>query len=160
MRDQGHYFPSLVAHGWAQPWPEMRAGWVQQLTHERGDVVLTDVYGAVCGVDVPLGEGRADRAGGPGAVGPGRSSTGRCRASACTPGLRLETQWPGVFATTTSTDDGQRALHVINTSGVTGHGDGRARRHPHRCTATLSVPPHWHHPCPSGLNITGDLGPT
>ena len=26
VRDTGHYFPSLVAHGWAQPWPEMRAG--------------------------------------------------------------------------------------------------------------------------------------
>src|SRR4051794_783221 len=150
----GHYFPSLVAHGWAQPWPEMRAGWVQKLTHERGDVVLTDVYGAVCGVDVSLGEGRAivlaaqvpsdpvlfDRA---------LSSLG------VTPGLRLETQWPGVFATTTSTDDGQRALHVINTSGapatVTVALDGT----PIATGATLSVPPRSGHILPLGLEVAG-----
>ncbi len=154
VRDSGHYFPSLVAHGWAQPWPEMRAGWVQSLGHERGDVVLTDVYGAVCGVDVPLGEGRAivlaaqvpsdpvlfDRA---------LSSLG------VHPGLRLETQWPGVFATTTSTDDGQRALHVINTSGapatVTVAFDGT----PIAAGATLLVPPRSGHILPLGLEVAG-----
>lgn len=154
VRDTGHYYPSLVAHGWAQPWPEMRAGWVQALSHERGDVVLTDVYGAVCGVDVPLGEGRAivlaaqvpsdpvlfDRA---------LSSLG------VTPGLRLETQWPGVFATTTSTDDGQRALHVINTSGapatVTVALDGT----PIAVGTTLQVPPRSGHILPLGLDVAG-----
>lgn len=154
VRGSGHYFPSLVAHGWAQPWPEMRAGWIQRLSHERGDVVLTDVYGGVCGVDVPLGEGRAivlaaqvpsdpllfDRA---------LSSLG------VTPGLRLETQWPGVFATTTSTDDGQRALHVINTSGapatVTVALDGT----PIAAGSTLSVPPRSGHILPLGLEVAG-----
>jgi beta-galactosidase len=154
VRDSGHYFPSLVAQGWAQPWPEMRAGWVQHLEHERGDVVLTDVYGAVCGVDVPLGDGRAivlaaqvpsdpvlfDRA---------LSSLG------VTPGLRLETQWPGVFATTTSTDDGQRALHVLNTSGapatVTVALDGT----PIAAGATLHVPPRSGHILPLGLDVAG-----
>ncbi|WP_256793260.1 beta-galactosidase [Terrabacter sp. Ter38] len=154
VRDTAHYYPSLVAHGWAEPWPEMRAGWVQSLGHERGDVVLTDVYGAVCGVDVPLGEGRAivlaaqvpsdpvlfDRA---------LSSLG------VTPGLRLETQWPGVFATTTSTDDGQRAVHVINTSGaaatVTVGLDGT----PIAAGATLSVPARSGHILPLGLDVAG-----
>ena len=154
LRDTGHYFPSLVAHGWAQPWPEMRAGWIQSLEHERGDVVLTDVYGAVCGLDVPLGEGRAivlaaqvpsdpllfDRA---------LSSLG------VTPGLRLETQWPGVFATTTSTVDGQRAVHVINTSGapatVTVALEGTAIA----SGATLHVPPRSGHILPLGLEVAG-----
>jgi beta-galactosidase len=117
QRDNGHYFPSLVAHGWAAPWPETRAGWVQPLTHDRGDVVLTDVDGAVCGVDVPLGKGRAvvltaQVPSDPALFGRGLASLG------VRPGLRLQTQWPGVFATTTSTDDGHRALHLINTSGA------------------------------------------
>ncbi|MEW1952049.1 beta-galactosidase [Terrabacter sp. NPDC080008] len=152
VRDSGHYFPSLVAQGWAQPWPEMRAGWLQQLEHERGDVVLTDVYGAVCGVDVPLGEGRAivlaaqvpsdpvlfDRA---------LSSLG------VTPGLRLETQWPGVFATTTRSEDGQRALHVLNISGspatVTVALDGT----PIAAGVTLELPPRSGHILPLGLAV-------
>lgn len=154
LRDSGHYFPSLVAQGWAQPWPEMRAGWMQRLEHERGDVVLTDVYGAVCGVDVPLGEGRAivlaaqvpsdpllfDRA---------LSSLG------VMPGLRLETQWPGVFATTTRSEDGQRALHVINISGspatVTVALDGT----PIVAGTTLQLPPRSGHILPLGLDVAG-----
>lgn len=154
VRDTGHYFPSLVAHGWAQPWPEMRAGWVQKLTHERGDVVLTDVYGAVCGVDVPLGEGRAivlaaqvpsdpvlfDRA---------LSSLG------VMPGLRLETQWPGVFATTTSTVEGERALHVINTSGAPATVTVALVGTPIAAGATLIVPPRSGHILPLGLEVAG-----
>ena len=31
VRDTGHYYPSLVAHGWAAPWPETRVGWLQEL---------------------------------------------------------------------------------------------------------------------------------
>lgn len=154
VRDTGHYYPSLVAHGWAEPWPEMRAGWVQHLTHERGDVVLTDVYGAVCGVDVPLGEGRAivlaaqvpsddvlfDRA---------LSSLG------VSPGLRLETQWPGVFATTTSTDDGQRALHVINTSGAPATVTVALDSTPISAGSTLLVPARSGHILPLGLEVAG-----
>ena len=153
-RDIGHYYPSLVAHGWAAPWPETRAGWVQPLTHERGDVVLTDVDGAVCGVDVPLGRGRvvllaaqlpADAA----LFARGLAALG------VQPGLRLQTRWPGVFATTTSTDDGQRALHLINTSGagadVTVALDGT----PIARGATLSVPARSGHILPLGLEVAG-----
>ncbi|GAA5035341.1 beta-galactosidase [Terrabacter aeriphilus] len=154
LRDGGHYFPSLVARGWAQPWPEMRAGWIEPLEHSRGDVVLTDVYGAVCGLEVELGSGRAivlaaqlpsdslffDRA---------LASLG------VTPGLRLETQWPGVFATTTSTSDGQRAVHVINTSGapasVTVALDGTAISG----GASLLVPARSGHILPLGLEVGG-----
>lgn len=108
----------------------------------------------MCGVDVPLGEGRAivlaaqvpsdpvlfDRA---------LSSLG------VMPGLRLETQWPGVFATTTSTVEGERALHVINTSGapatVTVALDGT----PIAAGATLIVPPRSGHILPLGLEVAG-----
>jgi beta-galactosidase len=153
-RDSGHFFPSLVAHGWASPWPETRAGWVQSLTHGRGDVVLTDVDGAVCGVDVPLGKGRvivlaaqlpSDAAFFARALG----------SLGVRPGLRLETQWPGVFATATSTDDGQRALHLINTSGasasVTVALDGTAIAG----GVTLSVPARSGHILPLGLTVGG-----
>lgn len=72
-----------------------------------------------------------------------------------TPGLRLETQWPGVFGTTTSTDDGQRALHVLNTSGapatVTVGIDGT----PIAAGTTLHVPPRPGHILPLGLDVAG-----
>ena len=154
LRDRGHYFPSLVAHGWAQPWPETRAGWLQPLVHERGEVVLTDVYSAVCGVDVPLGAGRAivlaaqvpsdpvlfDRA---------LSSLG------VSPGLRLETQWPGVFATTTSSDLGERALHVINTSGGTAIVTVALDDTAIASGTTLHVPPRSGHILALGLDVAG-----
>ena len=116
-RDFEHYYPSLVAHGWAAPWPEMRAGWVQPLEHLRGDVVLTDLEGGVCGLDIPVGSGRcilltAQLPSDPAFFGRALSALG------VRPGLRLETEWPGVFATTMSDADGQRTLHLINTSGT------------------------------------------
>ncbi|MCU1538617.1 MAG: glycosyl hydrolase [Humibacillus sp.] len=116
-RDSAHHFPSLLAHAWAAPWPETRAGWVQPLEHERGDVVLSTVEGAVCGVDVPLGKGRAVVLA---AQLPSDPVFFRRALAALgvTPGLRLETEWPGVFATTTATRDGERALHLINISGA------------------------------------------
>ena len=153
-RDHGHYFPSLVAHGWAAPWPEMRAGWMQQLTHDRGDVVLTDVEGAVCGVDVPLGRGRAVVLAAQLPSSPALF-TRALDALGVRPGLRLESQWPGVFATTTSTDDGQRALHLINTSGasasVTVALDGTAIAD----GVSLSLPARSGHVLPLGLEIAG-----
>lgn len=154
LRDRDHYFPSLVAHGWAAPLPELRVGWLQSLGHERGDVVLTDVYGDVCGVDVPVGRGRAvvlaaqvpsdpmlfDRA---------------LAALGVTPGLRLEAQWPGVFATTTRTDDGQRAVHVINTSGSTASVTVGLDATPIAAGAVLRVPARSGHILPLGLVVAG-----
>lgn len=153
-RDRGHYFPSLVAHGWAAPWPETRAGWVQPLTHERGDVVLTDVSGDACGLDVPLGRGRAIVLAAQVPSDPGLFRRA-LEALGVRPGLRLETRWPGVFATTGSTPDGQRALHLINTSGApadvtlaladTAIVDG----------VSLRVPARSGHVLPLGLDIAG-----
>jgi beta-galactosidase len=116
VRDTGHYYPSVVAHGWAAPWPETRVGWRQELVATVGDAVLTDVPGAVCGVDVPVGDGRAVVLAAELPSSP--QLFGRAlRRLGVQPGLGLQADVPGVFATTTSTDDGQRLLHVVNTTG-------------------------------------------
>jgi beta-galactosidase len=116
VRDTGHYFPSAVAQGWAAPWPETRVGWRQELVPSSGDVVLTDLTGAVCGVDVPVGQGRAvvltaELPSSPQLFGRALRRLG------VQPGLGLQADVPGVFATTTSTPDGQRLLHLTNTTG-------------------------------------------
>ncbi|WP_076264023.1 beta-galactosidase [Intrasporangium flavum] len=153
-RDFEHYYPSLVAHGWAAPWPEMRAGWVQPLSHSRGDVVLTDVDGDVCGVDVPVGDGRcillaAQLPSDPAFFGRALAALG------VRPGLRLETEWPGVFATTMSSSDGERTLHLINTSGsparVTVGLDGTAIA----SGVELVLPARSGHILPLGLSVGG-----
>jgi beta-galactosidase len=112
-----HYYPSAVASGWATPWPETRVGWFQALEHERGDAVLHDVDGAVCGVDVEVGAGRAVLLAAelPSDV----ELFGRAlRRLGVRPGLELTTDIPGIFATTTSTTEGERMLHLTN---ITGH---------------------------------------
>jgi beta-galactosidase len=111
------YYPSAVASGWAAPWPETRVGWFQPLAHERGDAILHDVDGAVCGVDVEVGAGRAIlfAAELPSDV----ALFGRAlRRLGVSPGLGLASDVPGVFATTTSTRGGERLLHLAN---ITGH---------------------------------------
>jgi beta-galactosidase len=112
-----HYYPSAVAGGWAAPWPETRVGWFQALEHDRGDAVLHDVDGAVCGVDVEVGAGRAILL-----AAELRSDAvlfGRAlQRLGVSPGLELAADIPGVFATTSSTADGERMLHLAN---ITGH---------------------------------------
>lgn len=120
LRDADQLFPSVVRHGWAAPGPEVRVGWRQRLVPVAGaevDVVLTDVDGAVCGVSVPIGAGRAV------VLAAGLPSDPTLVARALDhlgqrPGVRVDAPWPGVLATTTASDDGQRALHLINHSGV------------------------------------------
>lgn len=113
----GRYYPSVVAHGWAAPWPETRVGWRQELRPGRGEVVLTDVYGTVCAVDVPLGDGRVVvlAAGLP----PSRELFTRALEALGAPaGVSARTEFPGVLTTTTASADGQRALHLLNISGA------------------------------------------
>lgn len=154
VRDTGHYFPSVLAHGWAAPWPETRVGWRQALTASRGDVVLTDVYGTPCGVDVPVGRGRVVLFA---AELPSSADLfGRAVATlGARPGVTTRTPWPGVMTTTSSCADGQRALHLVNISGagmpvgvtVDGHElfGGRA----------LRVPPRSGWVLPLGLDVAG-----
>ncbi|MFQ6170889.1 beta-galactosidase [Oryzobacter sp. R7] len=154
VRDSGHYYPSVVAHGWAAPWPETRVGWRQELRPTRGDVVLTDVYGTACGVDVPLGDGRVVLLA---AELPSSRElfTRALTALGATAGVSTSTPFPGVITTTTASADGQRALHLINVSGaalpttVTLDGeelfDG----------AALQVPPRSGFVLPLGLDVAG-----
>lgn len=112
-----HYYPSAVASGWAAPWPETRVGWFQALEHERGDVVLHEVDGSVCGLDVEVGDGRAIllTAELPSDV----DLFGRAlRRLGVSPGLELAADIPGAFATTSTTAEGERMLHLAN---ITGH---------------------------------------
>ena len=154
VRDRDHYFPSLVAHGWAGPLPEMRAGWIQWLVHERGEVVLTDVYGGVCGLDVPLGQGRAIVLAAQ--VPPDPVLFDRALFSlGVRPGLRLETRWPGVFATTTSSTDGERAVHLINTAGAAATVTLALDETPIAAGATVLVPPRSGYILPLGLDVAG-----
>ena len=112
-----HYYPSAVASGWAAPWPETRIGWVQALEHDRGDVVLRDVDGAVCGVDVEVGAGRAVALTAELPSSPVLFARALVRLGV-SPGLGLDADIPGIFATTSSTPQGERMLHVVN---ITGH---------------------------------------
>lgn len=117
VHDDQHFFPSVVRHGWAAPGPEVRVGWRQEIHAPDGEVVLTDVDGAVCGVSVTAGSGRAVllTAGLPSDPTLVERATAHLGTRAA---VRVDAPWPGVLATTTATDDGQRAVHLINHSAV------------------------------------------
>ncbi|MGZ4744815.1 MAG: beta-galactosidase [Oryzihumus sp.] len=118
VRESAHTYPSVVTHGWAAPWAETRVGWWQELHPVRGDVVLTDTTGRVCGVDVPLGAGRAVVLSAE--VLPSTHLFGRAlRRLGAHPGLRVESSVPGVYATTTADTDGHRLVHLLNITGYT-----------------------------------------
>lgn len=116
-RDRDHFFPSLLAHGWAAPWPETRVGWFQEVRPTRGDVVLTDVHGTPCGVDVPLGAGRVVLVAAE--IPSSRELVGRIvRRLGSAPGVTTSAPWPGILTTTSAADDGTRLLHLVNISGA------------------------------------------
>ncbi|GAA2114002.1 beta-galactosidase [Actinomadura alba] len=146
--DREQYFPSVVASGWAAPWPETRVGWFQSVEYERGEAVLRGVDGAVCGVDVAVGEGRAIVLAAELPSAPVLFSRAMQRLGV-SPGLGLESDVPGLLATTTSTADGERLLHLANVTGheVTGRlaldgtpvGDGSPLLVPPRTGAMLAL---------------------
>lgn len=154
VRDDGHYYPSVVAHGWAAPWPEMRVGWRQELRPNRGDVVLTDVYGTVCGVDVPLGDGRV-------VVFAAELPSNRelferaLAALGAAPGVSTSTPFPGVITTTTASRDGHRALHLINISGAAMPTVVRVDGEELFGGEPLQVPPRSGWVLPLGLDVGG-----
>jgi len=117
VHDDQHFFPSVVRHDWAAPGPEVRVGWRQEIDAPGGEVVLTDVDGAVCGVSVSAGSGRAvvltaGLPSDPTLVERAMAHLGTRAA------VRVDAPWPGVLATTTVAADGQRAVHLINHSAV------------------------------------------
>lgn len=153
LRDDGrHRYLTVQAHGWASPLPQLRVGWLQHLTATRGDLVLTDGDGTPCGLDIPLGDGHvvllaAELPGHPDLF------TRALRRFGVRAGLQVDTTWPGVFATTTSTADGQRLVHLINVSGAAAEVrcalDGRAVNE----GEALVLPPRSGHMLPVDLNV-------
>jgi hypothetical protein len=90
--------------------------WRQSLAGSAGELVLADVAGTMCGVEVRHGQGRAvllavALPSSPLLFGRVLERLGVRR------GLQLTTSTPGVFATTTRDIAGNRLLHVINISG-------------------------------------------
>ncbi len=72
------------------------------------------------------------------------------------PGLSVQADVPGVFATTTSTADGQRLLHVTNTTGHRPVVDLALDGEPLNHGVPLRVPPRSGHMLALGLDT--DLG--
>ena len=157
LRESDQMFPSVVRHGWAAPGPEVRVGWRQRLVPVDGapvEVVLTDVDGAVCGVSVAAGSGRAVVL----AAGLPSDPTLVERALAHLgqrAGVRVDAPWPGVLATTTVAADGQRALHLINHSSadmdVTVTVEGAVLP----AGGALSLPARRGHVLPLGIDVAG-----
>ncbi|MGJ6981610.1 beta-galactosidase [Aestuariimicrobium soli] len=120
VSDGPHTYPSVVSHGWAAPEAEVRVGWAQPLQVIRGEVLLTLAGSGperCCGLDVELGRGRvvlftAELPGLPSWFGRALDRLGVSR------GLRLSSEFPGLFGTTTVSEPGEsRLLHLWNISG-------------------------------------------
>ncbi len=117
VRDTGHFFPSVTAHGWAAPRPETRAGRVQLLAAERGETVLRELStGHGCGFDVPVGAGRAVVV----------SADYPCdlilwraafAALGAVPRLRHTSPVPGLILLSGADRAGGRLLHALNVTG-------------------------------------------
>lgn len=157
LHDAAQLFPSVVRHGWAAPGPEVRVGWRQRLVPADGadvEVALTDVDGAVCGVSVPSGHGRAVvlAAGLPSDPVLVERALAHLGQHA---GVRVDAPWPGILATTTASNDGQRALHLINHSSVdmdlTVAIDGALLPY----DGALSLPARRGHVLPLGIDVAG-----
>ena len=116
LNDGPHRYPSVVAHGWAAPFPETRVGWLQSLEGSAGEVVLSDTGGTACGVEVPYGSGRAIVLAAALLTSPLLFGRALDRLGVRR-GLELTASKPGVFATTTRDAADNRLLHVINLSG-------------------------------------------
>jgi beta-galactosidase len=157
VHDSPHFFPSVVRHGWAAPGPEVRVSWRQRLVPSDGaevEVVLTDVDGAVCGVSVAEGSGRAvvlaaGLPSDPVLVERALAHLGQ-RA-----GVRVDAPWPGVLATTTATVDGQRALHLINHSSVDMRVTVAVERAALPADGALTLPARRGHVLPLGMDVAG-----
>ncbi|MHB1008152.1 MAG: beta-galactosidase [Propionibacteriaceae bacterium] len=150
LADGPHSYPSVVAHDWAAPFPETRVAWRQSLEGSRGTVLLSDVAGVPCGLDVDAGPGRAvvwaaALPSSPLLFGRALERLGVRR------GLELEASTPGVFATTTRDMAGNRLLHVFNVSGYTPEvtiGIADADR-----TVALRPAPHTGYAFPLGVEL-------
>lgn len=127
--------------------------WRQRLTLTDGEVLLTDVENAVCGVAVPAGAGRAvvltaDVPSDPELFGRALAYLGSA------PGVEVDAPWPGIIATTTA-GDGQRALHLLNHAGVEMEVSVTVDGSPLHGGERLRVPARSRYVLPLGLDVGG-----
>ncbi|WP_129668020.1 beta-galactosidase [Phytoactinopolyspora endophytica] len=111
------FFPSVTAHAWAEPLPETRVGRAQLFeTGGSATVFLRELStGGACGIDVPLGDGRAVVITTDYIVDP--TFWNRVfDAVEARPGITHSSSMPGVFILSMADDDGGRLLHAFNTS--------------------------------------------
>ncbi|GIH20461.1 beta-galactosidase [Rugosimonospora africana] len=152
LRDGPHCYPSVLASGWAAPQPELRAGWRQTFASAGGTPILTDTAGAMCGAEIPFGDGAvvlltAELPADP-------QLFGRAvRRLGAAPGLALDSSVPGVLATTTATPDGQRLLHVLNVTGYRASVRMGLNGEPLNEGYPLSVPPRTGYMLPLSLVV-------
>ncbi|NEE01554.1 beta-galactosidase [Phytoactinopolyspora halotolerans] len=111
------FYPSVTAHEWAEPLPETRCGRAQLFdAGGSATVFLREVStGGACGVDVPLGDGRAVVIASDYIV----DLTFWRRvfdAVGIRRGITHTATTPGVFLLSAADDDGGRLLHAFNTS--------------------------------------------
>jgi beta-galactosidase len=153
VRESRDYYPTVAYRSVLAPNPDTRAGWIQPLEASAGETLLVDVAsGLPCGLDVRRGAGRAVLLAAELPSNP-RLFASVARQLGAAPGLSVEADVPGLFATTTATPDGERLLHLVN---VTGY-DTSVRlaldgQNLHDGEA-LVVPGHTGHLLPVGLRL-------
>ncbi|MEO7234730.1 MAG: hypothetical protein ABIW80_05085, partial [Lapillicoccus sp.] len=149
VRDGSRSFPSVRGRDWADLIPETRVGWLQELEPGGATPVLEDVHGRVCGVEARVGAGRVVL------LSAELPSMPRFFAAAASrlgvdPGLRVDSDVPGVVVTTTASPSGDRMLHVINPTGYSATVTVREHGEPFG-GGPLRVPAHSGHFLPWGL---------
>lgn len=116
-RADPRFYPSVTAHGWAAPRPEVRVNALQLFDSPEPAILQEYGSGLGCGFDLAVGAGRAiaittDY---PCDIGLFRQALGRLGV---TRRLTHDCAEPGLVATSTANDTGERLLHVLNLTGA------------------------------------------
>jgi beta-galactosidase len=116
---KGPYWPSVKAHGWAAPRPEVRVT-VAQLLQSAGQTplqpLLTEIQtGQTCAANIQFGSGQVFMLG---CDYPADLDFYRelLKALNVVPRWQIESDGPGIVVTSTVSQQGRRLLHLINVS--------------------------------------------
>lgn len=113
----GNYWPSVKAHGWAAPRPEVRTSFAQLLAARDGvqwETFLTEIQtGLPCAATVRLGEGQITLMG---CDYPAHLDFYQALMASVgiTPTYAVDADGPGVVLVPTSSSNGTKLLHLIN----------------------------------------------
>ncbi|RXZ00095.1 beta-galactosidase [Fictibacillus sp. S7] len=117
VKEEQHYYLSVVAKGWAAPRPEVRANRAHTYRLRSGEPILT-VYGTdeVCGFETMAGKGKAI------VIGSSYSCDIRLFTEAlerlgASANLIHDFKDHGIFMTSTINKDGERFYHLLNLDG-------------------------------------------